>query len=106
CNAMNECALGLATFCATVGSGCSQDSNCCSGNCSTAGICVERECKPATAECTSAGECCTGSCSEVGTCAGLRCTGDGAPCEEHFDCCSGLCNPYTGSCEPPPPLVF
>jgi hypothetical protein len=96
------CPVKTKTCCATRGSTCSVDSDCCDGRgACLQGVCGGIACLPSTSDCTTDGQCCTKICKR-GSCADTICEDDKAACAEDQDCCSHFCDPTSRLCAEPP----
>lgn len=91
-----------AKCCATRGSECALDTDCCddAGSC-VAGICGKQRCVEAKQACTYDVECCTGACNNH-RCAKTTCSENKFECAIDKDCCSGFCAPGLNLCATPP----
>jgi hypothetical protein len=91
--------FGGTGFCASSGSHCGSDLDCCSDRCDPrTGTCVggaPLNCQAAGTSCTGSLECCSLACVG-GTCAAQECASDGQACTTGSDCCSGSCS--AGTC--------
>jgi hypothetical protein len=81
-----------ARCCASGGTSCAADGDCCTGHC-TGGTC--EACRAGGAGCGTASECCSGSCTS-GTCD--ACAAAGTFCTSNVTCCSGTCAGF--QCQP------
>ncbi|MCA9599700.1 MAG: hypothetical protein KC776_40605, partial [Myxococcales bacterium] len=84
---------GGAPTCKSVGEGCAEFGECCSGKCAQ-GVCTG--CSAAGDPCVGPADCCVDLVCNAGTCA--ACSLDGAGCTLATDCCSGICK--QGTCVP------
>jgi hypothetical protein len=89
-------------MCASIGSSCGQNSDCCTNNCS-GGHCaavVGATCTTLGNSCTGNGDCCSqlcsgNKCTPAGGLASCLATGD--ICFQAGDCCTGVCNIASGA---------
>jgi hypothetical protein len=79
--------------CASGGTSCAGDGDCCTGHCQLDGTC--EACRAAGAGCGNGGECCSTSCTG-GVCD--ACAPTNALCSSNAPCCSGTCSNF--HCQP------
>ncbi len=99
---LNACCPGLecsrqtgdgAGCCASGGTMCAGDGDCCTGHCQVGGTC--EACSAGATACATAQECCSGSCTG-GLCD--ACAPAGTFCSSGATCCSGTCTEF--QCQP------
>ncbi len=78
-----QCTLAGVCACSPVANGCRGDTDCCSGQC-MGGLCA---CTPHFAPCATDPSCCSGTCDSTGMCG---CGNTGTRCNDDPDCCGTL----------------
>ena len=90
CTQVQSLGGGSGNLCASEGTPCNANGNCCSKNCGN-GVCAPAACQPNGSQCGADAECCSQQCTN-GTCAGiLLCSPVGDPCNAAATCCSQQC---------------